>query len=123
MAIFGSFESVLRAHRQFDVHLNHEPRTHDQCTTNRDPNFILTLPLSPWDPWSTLGSHKLPKPPLPFCFLHILPKILKCSLLYSNFPSVRTRMWTLVGARIARFRIARLGRNVHLPTGARVGHA
>ncbi|PKI30807.1 hypothetical protein CRG98_048802, partial [Punica granatum] len=37
-------------------------------------------------------------------------------------PVVRTRMWTLVGARIARFWIAGLGRNVHLPAGTRVGH-
>ncbi|PKI38148.1 hypothetical protein CRG98_041461, partial [Punica granatum] len=36
--------------------------------------------------------------------------------------AVRTRMLTLVGARIARFWIARLG-GVHLPAGARVGHA
>ncbi|OWM72931.1 hypothetical protein CDL15_Pgr016563 [Punica granatum] len=34
-----------------------------------------------------------------------------------------TRMWTLVGARIARFWIARLGRNVHLPVGTRDGRA
>ncbi|PKI40931.1 hypothetical protein CRG98_038679 [Punica granatum] len=37
-------------------------------------------------------------------------------------PCVRTRMWTLVGARIARFWIARLG-SVHLPVGTRDGHA
>ncbi|PKI72927.1 hypothetical protein CRG98_006627 [Punica granatum] len=36
--------------------------------------------------------------------------------------SVRTRMWTLVGARIARFWIARLG-SVHLLVGTRDGHA
>ncbi|PKI56022.1 hypothetical protein CRG98_023581 [Punica granatum] len=36
--------------------------------------------------------------------------------------SVWTRMWTLVGARIARFWIARLG-SVHLPVGTRDGHA
>ncbi|PKI40008.1 hypothetical protein CRG98_039578 [Punica granatum] len=35
---------------------------------------------------------------------------------------VRTRMWTLVEARIARFWIARLG-SVHLPVGTRDGHA
>ncbi|PKI64285.1 hypothetical protein CRG98_015325 [Punica granatum] len=35
---------------------------------------------------------------------------------------VRTRMWTLVGARIAHFWIARLG-SVHLPVGTHDGHA
>ncbi|PKI75910.1 hypothetical protein CRG98_003693 [Punica granatum] len=35
---------------------------------------------------------------------------------------VRTRMWTLVGARIVLFWIARLG-GVHLPVGTRDGHA
>ncbi|PKI63032.1 hypothetical protein CRG98_016556 [Punica granatum] len=36
--------------------------------------------------------------------------------------AVRTRMWTLVKARIARFWIARLG-SVHLPVGTRDRHA
>ncbi|PKI61770.1 hypothetical protein CRG98_017820 [Punica granatum] len=36
--------------------------------------------------------------------------------------TVRTRMWTLVGAHIARFWIARLG-SVHLAVGTRDGHA
>ncbi|PKI48796.1 hypothetical protein CRG98_030838 [Punica granatum] len=36
--------------------------------------------------------------------------------------TVRTRMWTLVGARIARFWITRLG-IVHLLVGTRDGHA
>ncbi|PKI60893.1 hypothetical protein CRG98_018718 [Punica granatum] len=36
--------------------------------------------------------------------------------------TVRTRMWTLVGACIALFWIARLG-SVHLPVGTRDGHA
>ncbi|PKI58744.1 hypothetical protein CRG98_020864 [Punica granatum] len=40
--------------------------------------------------------------------------------IYKETAVVRTRMWTLVGARIARFWIARLGRNVHLPVGTRV---
>ncbi|PKI73428.1 hypothetical protein CRG98_006198 [Punica granatum] len=35
---------------------------------------------------------------------------------------VRTRMWTLVGARIAHFWIERLG-SVHLPVGTRDGHS
>ncbi|PKI39323.1 hypothetical protein CRG98_040285 [Punica granatum] len=37
-------------------------------------------------------------------------------------PSCTDPMWTLVGARIARFWIARLG-SVHLPVGTRDGHA
>ncbi|PKI65241.1 hypothetical protein CRG98_014390 [Punica granatum] len=41
---------------------------------------------------------------------------------YYVMVTVRTRMWTLVGARIVRFWIARLG-SVHLPVGTRDGHA
>ncbi|PKI48742.1 hypothetical protein CRG98_030864 [Punica granatum] len=52
-------------------------------------------------------------------------KILCISSLFTSPTSklvVRTRMWTLVGARIARFWIARL-RGVHLPVGTRDEHA
>ncbi|PKI56792.1 hypothetical protein CRG98_022818 [Punica granatum] len=50
----------------------------------------------------------------------ILPLTIKNKLYIMGV--VRTRMWTLVGPRIARFWIARLG-GVHLPVGTRVGRA